>query len=163
MPSGVLGNAIARRAVASVSSNRACAPLAPPSALTPATTTARLVLARLGRRALFDLVNDRRIRESRRVAERSILRDVAQQPAHDLAAARLRQLRREDDIRRLGDRADLLGHVVAQPLEHLDGAVITALERHVGDDRLPRALVLAAADGRLGDSLVVDQRALDLD
>ena len=53
--------------------------------------------------------------------------------------------------------------VVAELLEHLDRALRAALERHVGDDRLPRARVGAAADGRLGDLRVVDERALDLD
>ena len=92
-----------------------------------------------------------------------MLGDVAEQPPHDLAAAGLRQLRREDDVRRLGDRADLVGDVAAQLLEHLDRALVAALERDVGDDRLARSLVLAAADRGLGDLRVVDERALDLD
>ena len=53
--------------------------------------------------------------------------------------------------------------VVAQLLEHLDRALVAALQRHVGDDRLARGRVRAAADGRLGDPLVVDERRLDLD
>jgi hypothetical protein len=73
------------------------------------------------------------------------------------------QLRREHDVRRLRDRADLLADVVAQLLEHLDRAVRAALQGHVGDDRLPGALVLAPADGGLGDLLVIDERALHLD
>ena len=82
--------------------------------------------------------DDRRVGERRRVAERPVLGDVAQQPAHDLPRARLRQLGREDDVRRLRDRADLRRDVVAQLLEHLDRALVAALERHVGDDRLAR-------------------------
>src|SRR6266508_2465844 len=155
MPSGVRGETIARRAAANVSSNRPCAPPAAASAMT--TTAARLVLARLGRRALFDLVNDGRIRERRRVAQRSVLRDVAQKTPHDLAAARLRQLRGEDDVRGLGDRADLAADVVAQLLEHLDAAVRAALERHVRDDRLAGLGVVSTAHGSLGDLLMVDQ------
>ena len=56
-----------------------------------------------------------------------------------------------------------LRDVVAQLLEHLDRALLAALQRHVGDDRLAGALVARAADRRLGDLVVVDERALDLD
>src|SRR5262249_60624332 len=42
-------------------------------------------------------------------------------------------------------------------------ALLSALQRHVGDDRLPRALVLATADRGFGDLLVVDECRLDLD
>ena len=42
-----------------------------------------------------------------------------QQPAHDLARARLRQLGDDHDLPGLGDRTDLLGHVVAQLLHEL--------------------------------------------
>ena len=55
------------------------------------------------------------------------------------------------------------GDVVAELLEHLDGAVVAALERDVGDDRLAGDGVGAAADGGLGDPGVVDERGLDLD
>src|SRR5437879_1897023 len=55
--------------------------------------------------------DDRRVGQRRGVAERSALGDVAQEPAHDLAAPRLRELRREDDV--IGPRqgADLLHDV----------------------------------------------------
>jgi len=53
--------------------------------------------------------------------------------------------------------------VVAQLLEHLDRARVGALERDVGDDRLARGRVRAAADGGLGDLGMVDERGLDLD
>ena len=69
-----------------------------------------------------ELVDDGRVGERRRVAERPVLGDVAEQPAHDLAGARLRQLGGEDDVRRLRDRADLVRDVVAKLLEHLDRA-----------------------------------------
>jgi hypothetical protein len=51
------------------------------------------------------------------VAELAPLGDVDEQPPHDLAAAGLRQLGRQHDLARLGDRADLLGDVVAQLLQ----------------------------------------------
>ena len=95
--------------------------------------------------------HDGRVGERRRVAERAVLGDVAEQAAHDLPRARLRQLRREDDVRRLRDRADLVRDVVAELLEHLDRARVGALERDVGDDRLAGRRVRAAADGGLGD------------
>src|SRR3954466_14349787 len=82
--------------------------------------TALALLAALLNRAVPDLLDHRGIGERRRVAKRPALRHVAQQPAHDLAAARLRELRREDDVRRLRDRPDLPGDVVAELLELLD-------------------------------------------
>src|SRR5581483_8817735 len=81
--------------------------------------------------SVLDLRDDRRVGEGGRVAERPLVRDVPQEAAHDLAAAGLRQLGREDDVRRLRDRPDLLRDVVAQLLELLDGAFGTALQRHV--------------------------------
>src|SRR5436190_18462302 len=54
-----------------------------------------LIFARLGRSALFDLLDDPRVRERRRVAELAALRDISKQAAHDLAAPCLRQLGRE--------------------------------------------------------------------
>ena len=94
----------------------------------------------------------------------AVLGHVAEQAAHDLAAARLRQLRREDDVGRLRDRPDLLRHVVAELLELLDRASSPPLSVTIGDDRLAgHRVVLAPADRRLGDLLVVDERALDLD
>src|SRR5215212_4075457 len=69
--------------------------------------------------ALLDLLDHGRVGERGRVAELALFGDVAQQAAHDLAAPRLRELRREDDVRGLGDRPDLLADVVAQLLELL--------------------------------------------
>jgi hypothetical protein len=53
--------------------------------------------------------------------------------------------------------------VVAQLLEHLDGAVLAALERDVGDDRLAGPRIGTPANGCLRDLLVIDDRALDFD
>src|SRR5436305_789948 len=69
-----------------------------------------------GEIARLDAVDDPRIGERRRVAELLVLGDVAQQPAHDLSRARLRQLLGEEQGLRLGDRADELGDMVAQLL-----------------------------------------------
>src|SRR5438309_1686489 len=77
-----------------------------------------------------------RVGEGRRVAQLSLLGHVAEEAAHDLAAPGLRQLGREDDVRRLRDRADLLAHVRPELLEHLDRAVVAAFQADVGDDRL---------------------------
>src|SRR5918999_1752990 len=136
MPAEVRGRFTAARAA-----DNGSAPDANGVAASATAKTARLVLARVARRTLLDLLDDRRIGERRRVAKRAVLGDVAEQAPHDLAAARLRQLGREDDVRRLGDRADLLADVVAQLLEHLDRALLAALQSHVGDDRLTGPLV----------------------
>src|SRR5215212_6967544 len=98
----------------------------------------------LGGCALLDLLDHGRIGERGRVAELALLCDVAQQAAHDLSAPGLRELRREDDVRRLRDRPDLLADVVAQLLELFDRALGSAFERHIGDDRLPGTRIGAA-------------------
>src|SRR5215218_10289239 len=99
-----------------------------------------LLLRLLRRRPRLDLVHDGRVRERRRVAELPVLRNVAQEPPHDLAATSLRQLGREEDVRRLRNWADLLADVVPQLLEHVERALLAAAQRHVRDDRLARAL-----------------------
>src|SRR5205814_7272612 len=106
----------------------------------------------------LDLFDDGRVGKRRRIAERSMVRDVAEQPAHDLAAAGLRQLGREHDVRGLRDRADLLPDVVAELFELVERAFLAALERHVGNDRLAGLRILAAADRRFGDLRMVDER-----
>ena len=91
-----------------------------------------------------------RVAQRRHVAELAALGDVAQQPAHDLARARLGQVVGPDDAPRARELADALGDVLAQLGDQLVGALEVALERHVGDDRLPGVLVGLADDGRLG-------------
>ena len=82
--------------------------------------TCASLLGRLRREVpRLDAVDDRRVGERRRVAERLVLGDVAQQPAHDLARTGLRQLLGEQDRLRLRDRADQLGDVVAQLVDEL--------------------------------------------
>ena len=63
--------------------------------------------------AALDLVDDGGVGEGRGVAEVAAVGDVAQQAAHDLAAARLGQIGGEEDRLRLGDRPDLSGDVRA--------------------------------------------------
>src|SRR5215831_10361597 len=67
----------------------------------------------------FELRHYRWVRQGRRVAERSPLGDVAQQPTHDLAASRLGQLGREDHVVRPRQRADLLRDVRLQLVHQL--------------------------------------------
>src|SRR5512132_3816097 len=94
----------------------------------PAEPVLLLLLAGFAGRAGLELLHDRRIGQRRRVAKRPVLGDIAKEPAHDLPGTRLRQLGREDDVGRPGDLADLLGHVVAELLEHLERALLAALE-----------------------------------
>ena len=80
-----------------------------------------------------------------------------------LPAPRLRQLGREDDVRRLRDRADLLRHVRAQLLQPLDRALLAPLSVTYATIAWPVGASLrpqTAASATLG---VVDERRLDLD
>ena len=110
----------------------------------------------------LDAVDDRRVGERRRVAERLVLGDVAQQAAHDLARPRLRQLLGEEDRLRLRDRADELGDVVAQLLDELVARLVAAAQDHERGDRLTGRVVGAPDDRRLGHRGMVDERGLDL-
>src|SRR5262245_47064002 len=70
--------------------------------------------------SLLELLQDRRVLERRHVlGDLLALGDRAQQAAHDLAGARLRQVVAEADVLRLGDRADLLADPVAELLGDL--------------------------------------------
>src|SRR4051812_27799880 len=95
----------------------------------------------------LELVHHVRVAERRDVAELLALGDVAQQPAHDLARARLGQVVGPDDA--LGPRqlADALGHVLADLLHELVAGLVGALERDERRDRLAAVLV-ALADAR---------------
>eukprot|EP01136_Pigoraptor_vietnamica_P034612 Opistho-1_new@98791 len=103
---------------------------------------------------------------------RGVLRDAlalghrTQQAPHDLARAGLGQVVAEADVLGLGDRTDLLGHMVAQLLGDGLGLVARgagALEHDEGADRLARGVVGAADHGRLGHQLgAADQGRLDL-
>src|SRR5664280_393897 len=103
------------------------------------------------------------IRQGGRIAEDAILGDVAQEPAHDLARARLGQIRREHQELRASDRADDVGDVLAQ----LDGQRIVRLDSGAqddeGEDCLATDLVSLAHDRRFGHAGMIDQGRLDLD
>src|SRR5688572_7891532 len=71
---------------------------------------------------LLEPGNDRRIGQGGGVAERLPLGNVAQEPPHDLAGTGLRQVGREDDVVRPGDRANLLRDVFPQLGDHALGA-----------------------------------------
>ena len=107
--------------------------------------------------------DDGGIGERRGVAEMLVLfgRDLAQDPAHDLAGARLRQPRRPLDEIRRRDRADFLAHPLRELGAELLGRRLAALQRDVGVDALALDLVREADDRGLGDFRVRDERALD--
>src|ERR671937_1832119 len=77
--------------------SEAASPIRP----TAPASRASAVFALLRLRAGLDLLDDGRVGEGGRVAQLALLRHVAKEAAHDLAASRLRQLGREDDVRRL--------------------------------------------------------------
>src|SRR5690242_20202699 len=68
----------------------------------------------------LQVLHDGGVAERRRVAEVVALGDVLQEPAHDLARARLRQVVDEDHGLRPRDLADLL----ADPLPQLRGQLV---------------------------------------
>src|SRR3954468_3005112 len=110
----------------------------------------------------LELLHDVRVAERRDVAHLLALGDVAQQAAHDLARAGLRQVVRPDDPLRPGELADALRDVLADLVDEVVRALEVALERHERRDRLAGVLV-ALADARgLGDLRMRDDRALDL-
>ena len=94
------------------------------------------------------------------VAEVAALGDVAQQAAHDLAAAGLGQVGGEVDRLRLGDRADLGGR--RGRAARRSSTSLAAAQGDVGDDRLAGGGVVGADDRRLGDRRVRHERRLDL-
>src|ERR1041385_8874777 len=112
-----------------------------------ASFTARAARPRSHR--LLQLLEDARILERRHVLRDLLaLRDRAQQPPHDLAGARLRQVVAEADVPGLRDRADFLRHPVAQlvgDLLRLGARRARALQDHERAYRLAGEVVGAAA------------------
>ena len=88
----------------------------------------------------LEIVHDVGVRERRRVPHRAPFRDVAQQAAHDLPRARLRQVRREEDVVRPGNGADLLDDVRLQLVDHLKEHVV----RKIGAIARPDDILFAA-------------------
>src|SRR3954463_12622131 len=110
----------------------------------------------------LELLHHVGVAQRRDVAELAALGDVAQQPAHDLARARLRQVVGPDDALGPRELADALGDVLADLLDELIGRLVAALEGHEGRHRLARVLVGLPDARRLGDLRVRDDRRLDL-
>src|SRR6266850_3844208 len=118
-------------------------------------------------RHLLELFEDGRVFQRRDVLlDLLALRDRAQQPPHDLARARLRQVVAEADVLRLGDGTDLLADPVAQLLrdfQRLVAARAGAFQHHERAHRLARQVVRTTHDRGLRDELGVrHQRRLDL-
>src|SRR5215469_15982385 len=76
-------------------------------------TNALVFLVDLGYGAILKLFDDARIGERRRVPEHPAFGDVAKEPAHDLAAARLRKLGRERQMFGPREPAELVRNVLA--------------------------------------------------
>src|SRR5215218_3456826 len=109
-----------------------------------------------------DRLDHRLVGQRRRVAQRPALRDVAQQPAHDLAAPRLRQVGHEHEEFRPRDRADHVRHVLPQLDAERVAGLLSGLEDHEREDRLAADRVVLADDGGLRHGSVIDERGLDL-
>ena len=105
----------------------------------------------------------RRVGERRGVAQRPALRDVAQQPAHDLAAS-ASWAGPATNSRNLGRAIGPMTYATCS--RSSDGErvarLLAGLEDDEREDRLAADRVVLADDRRLGDGLVVDQRRLDL-
>src|SRR6266702_203942 len=95
---------------------RSCAPAAVAGAASTAAATTRvaaLLLFATRLHLLADLLGHRGVAQRGDVSELASLRDVLQEPPHDLAGPRLREVVGVDDPLRPGELADLLGHVRA--------------------------------------------------
>src|SRR5674476_671882 len=90
----------------------------------------------------LQLLGHGRVAQRRHVAQGPSLGDVAQQPAHDLARARLWQVVGPDDPLGSGELADPLGDGRADALDRLLVAGKISLQGHEGDDRLTAVLVV---------------------
>src|SRR5262249_38738351 len=88
--------------------------------------------------------------------------DLAQDAAHDLAGAGLRQAGGPLDDVGLGERADLAAHVLDQLPAQSVGRLRSDHQGDVGVDALALDLVRVADHGGLGHGRVADQGALDL-
>src|SRR4051794_22912387 len=90
----------------------------PPTAV-PAAKPPLLVPVRARLHLLLEILHHAGLAQRRHVAELVPLGDVAQQPAHDLAGARLRQVGGPDQLLGPRELADLLGDVLADLLLEL--------------------------------------------
>src|SRR4051812_48300568 len=102
-------------------------------------------------RAVADGVDDGRVGEGRHVAQLPALRDVPQEPAHDLAGPGLREVRHEHQELRSRDGPDHVSDVLAQLDAERVARLAARLEDHEREDRLAGDRVGLADDGGLGD------------
>src|SRR5712672_2339044 len=98
---------------------------------------------------LDEIIDHGGIGERRGVAEaaRFVLRDLAQDTAHDLAGSGFGQARRELDQIGRGDRADVLAHPRHQFLAQRFGGLLAGHQRHVSVDALALDVVGIADHG----------------
>src|SRR5207249_6655029 len=88
--------------------------------------------------------------------------DLFEQAPHDFSGTGLRQRLGETDVVRLGDRPDLLGHMLAQLVAQLGHGFYSRLQRHERHQRLALQFVRPAHHRGFGHVGVADQGALDL-
>src|SRR5215211_9140653 len=110
---------------------------------------------------LLELLHHTGLTQRADIAELPAFGDVPQQPAHDLAGARLRHVGGPDDALRPGElpdpHRDLVAHLRLELLVPLE----ITLEDHEGADGLPGVLVLLTDDCRLGHLWMGDDGRLD--
>src|SRR5579862_6153751 len=112
--------------------------------------------------ALLEFLDDRGVRERRRIAEGSSFGDVAQEAAHDLTAARFGKLLRKRNVLGARELSQLSADMVAQLVGKLLRSGLRAFERNEGVNSLAGHLVELPTDGGFGDGRMVDERALYL-
>src|SRR5207302_629122 len=111
-----------------------------------------------------EILDHGRVCEGRGVAEIAVLvfRNLAQDPAHDLARARLRQAGRELNEIGRGDRPDFFAHPGNQFHAQLFARLFAGHQRDIRVDALPLDVVRVADDGGFRHLGMRHQRALDL-
>ena len=110
----------------------------------------------------MEIEDHARISERRRIAEFATFGDIAQQSTHDLAAPRLGQLLRERELFRHREFTEFGRDVIAKLRMEFGARFGVAEQRHETDDRLTRKIVGLAHNGRFGNSVMIDERALNL-
>mmetsp|Transcript_77978 Transcript_77978/g.215634 ORF Transcript_77978/g.215634 Transcript_77978/m.215634 type:complete len:267 (-) Transcript_77978:1423-2223(-) len=91
-----------------------------------------------------------------------VLRDLAQDAAHDLAASRLRQRAGEDDVVRLRKGPDLLAHTLLELRLQIVVALVPLLQDHVAEEPRTLDLMWVADHCRLRGPRMSNQGMLDL-
>jgi hypothetical protein len=109
-------------------------------------------------------VDDRGVGEGAGVAEGVGLAfgDLAENTTHDLAGARLRESRRDQDVVRGGDRSDAVANLTTEFADEVGIDLPSFGEDDVREYPLPLDLVREADDRRFGTGGVVDEGRFDL-